>query len=198
MGGFGAYGKMPSLGDFFRIGIGPGFTDPWDRWLQSTLLAAREALGDRWQACYFSAPIWRFTLAAGLTGPDAAQGVMMPSVDRVGRQFPLTLVTLLPGAPDPMQAHLSATPVFDALEHLALDALDDAMTRDLLATRLAAQTPPPRPLSGTARRRASVWSALLADDTRFLTTEGLPSPLQVTALFDCDAAHWHTATGATS
>ena len=37
------------------------------------------------------APIWRFALAPGVAGPLPMLGVMMPSVDRVGRQFPLTL-----------------------------------------------------------------------------------------------------------
>ncbi len=79
-----------------------------------------------------SAPIWRFTLDAGVAGPQAALGVLMPSVDRVGRQFPLTLAALLPGVP----AHPVAEDTFAALEELALDALED-LPRDALLARLA-------------------------------------------------------------
>ncbi len=42
------------------------------------------------------APIWRFLLPAGACGAQAALGVWLPSVDRVGRQFPLALCALAP------------------------------------------------------------------------------------------------------
>jgi type VI secretion system protein ImpM len=31
---FGAFGKMPSLGDFFRFGLPADFVSAWDDWLQ--------------------------------------------------------------------------------------------------------------------------------------------------------------------
>ena len=89
--GYGAYGKLPALGDFVRIGLGRDFVSAWDEWLQSGLLALSESLGEQWEALYMSAPIWRFSLQAGDAGPAPVSGVMMPSVDRVGRKFPLTL-----------------------------------------------------------------------------------------------------------
>jgi len=133
----GAFGKMPALGDFFRIALPPGFTDPWDAWQQRMLMAARGALGGRWQGCYLSAPIWRFTLAAGIAGPWAVQGVLMPSVDRVGREYPLTLAMMRPPVDAALPAHLAADATFDAMEALALAALDDDMTREGLAQGLA-------------------------------------------------------------
>lgn len=147
MEGFGAFGKMPALGDFFRIALPPGFEAPWDEWVQEGLLAARAALADRWQDCFFSAPIWRFTLAPTLAGRAAVQGVLMASVDRVGRQFPLTLVAALRGAgpPDVVTAHLTADACFAELEDVALDALDDRMTIRALAQRLQSISPPIAP-----------------------------------------------------
>ncbi len=50
--GFGAYGKIPSLGDFLRLGIAPGFARPWDGWLQAAMTEARGLLGERWTGCY--------------------------------------------------------------------------------------------------------------------------------------------------
>ena len=41
MSTFGAYGKMPSLGDFFRINASRGFVEPWDIWLQTGMQEAR-------------------------------------------------------------------------------------------------------------------------------------------------------------
>ena len=93
--GVGAFGKMPSAGDFFRLNAPPGFVRAWDGWLQQAMLEGQRALGPAWDDAYMSAPIWRFTLTAGLAGPHKAQGVLMPSVDRVGRRFPLTLMRAL-------------------------------------------------------------------------------------------------------
>lgn len=136
-GGFGAYGKMPALGDFFRVNISTGFVEAWDAWLQDRLTGARAALGDRWQDSYMSAPIWRFTLAGGLAGAAPVIGVMMASVDRVGRQFPLTLAGMLPANAAVSEAHLLLAESFEALEEIALDTLDDTTTREVLAGRLA-------------------------------------------------------------
>ena len=215
---FGAFGKMPSLGDFLRMDLPQGFVDPWDRWLQEGMLAARAALGEGWQDCYFSAPIWRFTLSPGLAGAAAMQGVMMMSVDRVGRQFPLTLASPLGDLQAPVLAHLRAGEGFAALEALALDALEDTMTRDLLQTRLAAM-PLPAPAampvlmqaqgglvvladngdltsSLAARqvagkfRKPSVWTADVGRQARMMVCEGLPAGGQMTGLFDMAAHVW--------
>lgn len=215
---FGAFGKMPSLGDFFRIELPQGFVDPWDRWLQEGLVAARAALGARWQDNYFSAPIWRFSLSPGLAGAAAVFGVMMMSVDRVGRQFPLTLAMTLPDGTDPLLAHLGGERVFVALEAVALDALEDTMTRDRLAANLDAVPAPEaaRPSSGVRRepggvvvigtgdlipliavdalrstiRRPSVWSTDIGGETRMMVCEGLPAGGQLVGMFDLGARVW--------
>lgn len=218
-GRFGAFGKMPSLGDFFRAEVAPSFVDPWDRWLQEAIPEARGALGDRWQDCYFSAPIWRFSLAAGSAGAAAVIGVMMMSVDRVGRQFPLTLAAALPDGTDPVLAHFVSASLFYDLEGIALAALEDGFTRDMLTERLSAPAPAERPAplsvargigglvasggdpaglpSGLAAsfiagqfRRPSLWSADLETGTRFMACEGLPRGGQAIGLFDLSAQIW--------
>jgi type VI secretion system protein ImpM len=219
MGGFGVFGKMPALGDFFRFDIDTAFVIAWDAWLQTGLPRVRADLGARWTECYTTAPIWRFTLTAGLAGPQGAQGVVMPSIDRVGRQFPLTLAMALPAGRSAILAHLSAARSFAALELVALDALDDAMTRDRLADRVRAIRPQPMPRAphcaqgpgimalrvsdGTdpgyaaaalaapgGFRSPSVWSAVLDGDTRLMLAEGLPGPRRLRALFDLNADIW--------
>jgi len=87
----GFFGKIPSRGDFVRAGLPRSFISPWDEWLQAMLPASREALGETWQDAWMEAPIWRFLIQPGICGPDAVLGVFMPSVDRAGRYFPLTL-----------------------------------------------------------------------------------------------------------
>jgi type VI secretion system protein ImpM len=223
MAGFGAFGKTPSLGDFFRVDISADFVVPWDRWLQQVLLRVRADLGDRWQGCYTSAPIWRFSLSAGLAGPVGALGVLMPSVDRVGRQFPLTVMTPVPAGRSAIQVHFAARETFEALEHVALDALCDSMTRDALTMRLhrIRLGTLPGPLicqqgPGSLLLRAqdqqdmghalaahelertfhapSVWSSVLDSDSRIMTLDGLPRFDHMQGLFDLHAPIWRTGT----
>uniref|UniRef100_UPI0013C2CB68 type VI secretion system-associated protein TagF n=1 Tax=Pseudomonas viridiflava TaxID=33069 RepID=UPI0013C2CB68 len=49
-----------------------------------------------WLDAYLVSPLWRFAVPANLLGSQPVAGVMMPSIDRVGRYFPLTIACLLP------------------------------------------------------------------------------------------------------
>ena len=92
----GFYGKLPARGDFVRAGLPRDFTDPWDDWLQSVIAGSRSLMGDDWLPAFLEAPVWRFTLPAGMCGSHAALGLMLPSVDRAGRYFPLMFAALSP------------------------------------------------------------------------------------------------------
>ncbi len=119
-----------------------------------------------------SAPIWRFTLAPGLAGRYPVFGVLMPSVDRVGRQFPLTLVARGEGTTEAVYAQL---------EEIALASLEDDMTRaglqmalNNIASGEFAQAGPP----------GSDWKALMGQGTLEMTAPGLPAGAQALRLFD--------------
>ncbi len=214
---FGAYGKIPALGDFFQLSLPRSFVAPWDDWLQETLTRARSALGPRWQDCYLTAPVWRFTLSAGLAGPASVVGVLMPSVDTVGRLFPLTLAAPLGGAA-PAALH-GAWEGFDRLETLARAMLEEGATKAALAHGLAGVTLPgpvraplrsaatgmrlvraPGVTSGLCALGAaefcagfaapSVWSTATEDGARHLAADGLPGPQAAAALFDPAAELW--------
>ena len=121
---FGFYGKLPCQGDFVTRRLPWEFTEIWDAWMQRSLLAAREQLGERWLEHYLSTPVWRFRLAAGLAGPQGWVGLWFPSVDRVGRHFPLTIATPVPAdAGEPMLVADNDERWID-LEDQALKALD--------------------------------------------------------------------------
>ena len=92
----GLYGKLPSHGDFLQRRVPPGFLTPWDEWLQQGLAASRATLADQWTSTCRTSPVWRFALSASACGRAAIAGLMGPSVDRVGRFFPLTLMWTLP------------------------------------------------------------------------------------------------------
>jgi len=92
----GWFGKLPSSGDFVTRRVHPSFIERWDAWLNAMLAGSRERLGAGWRETFLSAPAWRFVLAPGVIGADGWAGVIMPSVDSVGRYFPLTVVSQLP------------------------------------------------------------------------------------------------------
>lgn len=137
----GIFGKLPWLGDFVTRRLPHSFVEPWDDWLQRGMAATREALGDGWLDSFLTAPVWRFLLPAGSAGPAMA-GLLMPSVDRVGRYFPLTLASPLDADPGP-EAPLRAAAWFDALERTALAALDDATAPEAWEAAVEGLGPPP-------------------------------------------------------
>lgn len=147
----GWHGKLPSLGDFASRRLAPAFLDPWDRWLGQSLLALQTTRPTDWLADYLHCPSWRFLLCPGvLPGPaggEAWAGVLLPSVDRVGRYFPLTLVRPL-GAAVPDSGALQALWDWLArLEELALDTLDEDWSPERLEGELARMATPPWPHS---------------------------------------------------
>jgi type VI secretion system protein ImpM len=123
--GAGFHGKLPARGDFITGNLPRSFLEPWDAWLQAGIAASRDQLGDRWLPMYLDSPIWRFVLSPGACGPGSWAGILMPSVDKVGRYFPLTIAQALAGAASAIGTVTAATPWFERAESLALRALDD-------------------------------------------------------------------------
>jgi type VI secretion system protein ImpM len=119
----GLYGKLPSHGDFLRRRIADAFVDRWDAWLQRCMAASRSALGERWLDMYLTSPAWRFACAPGVCGASGMIGLMAPSVDRVGRYFPLTLAAELPERVPLIAAATAAAPFFHHAERLVIDTL---------------------------------------------------------------------------
>lgn len=117
---FGFFGKLPARGDFVSAGLPRSFIRPWDSWLRRVLPAALDSLGDAWD----DAPIWRFRLAEGICGADPVLGVLLPSHDRVGRRFPLTVASAVSGSEDGALA---------AAEQLGCDAIRQGLPPERLA-----------------------------------------------------------------
>lgn len=144
----GFHGKLPSRGDFVRAGLPAGFVAPWDAWLQGVLPGSRALLGERWHPAWMEAPVWRFLLHAGECGPDAALGLWMPSVDAVGRAFPLTIAAVFANGPAAL-----AEGWLDAAETCGRDALASGMDPAELASRL-----PAAPLEGAGEGTSGWWT----------------------------------------
>jgi type VI secretion system protein ImpM len=120
----GWYGKIPGTGDFIARRVPVSFSDPWDRWLQGAIEGSKQRLGASWRDTFLSMPAWRFALGPGVVGANAWAGLMVPSVDAVGRYFPLTVACALPSASlDVVATLLGAGRWFDEIETIALEAI---------------------------------------------------------------------------
>ena len=147
--GPGLYGKISEKGDFVTRRLARGFVEPWDAWLQAAMAHSREKLGEDWLPVYLNAPIWRFVLSAGICGDAVMAGVLMPSIDKVGRHFPLALVAEADPAAVPTALFAAAAEWFAGLEDLALSTLEDDFAFEAFDEALAGCGPPPQAGAGT-------------------------------------------------
>lgn len=155
----GFFGKLPSRGDFIGRQLPKSFVAPWDAWLQAAIAHSRTRMGeDAWRECYCTSPIWRFALGAGLCGADPYAGIMMPSMDRVGRYYPLVIAASLAPEGPLLALPMASEAWFQQAEQVALAALErdeldlDAFSRQVgaLGAPLALDTPPAKTTSGNA------------------------------------------------
>ena len=189
----GYYGKVATHGDFVARRLPPSFIDGWDAWLQAGLLHCQQTSGRDWLDIYCNGPVWHFALSAGLCGPDAMVGVMIPSVDRVGRYFPLTLCAVMdadggghdePGAL-PADLFERSAAWFDTLEKLALSSLLEgfalaSMDLSLIAMGLNGAPPWMPAMAGLAAFRTAGSPRM---GPTVMTSAGLPPPAQFRTMF---------------
>ena len=126
----GLYGKLPAYGDFLTRNLVSDFVEPWDDWLQCYVSATREQIGEGWLEIYLTSPIWRFVLSTGVIDDQNWAGVIMPSVDRVGRYFPLSIVRSFSPQFSPVNFILGQQHWYEEIESLCLLALEDNMNVD--------------------------------------------------------------------
>ena len=132
----GLYGKLPAYGDFIFRNLNTSFISPWDEWLQHFISGSQEQMGDDWLDIYLTSPIWRFVLSPGVIDSNMWAGLLMPSVDRVGRYFPISLVKPFAENINPVKFLLEQKEWFDSLEVQCLSALDGSIDADALIERV--------------------------------------------------------------
>jgi len=86
------YGKLACLGDFATRRLPQDTAQRLDGWLAQGVDASRAQLGEGWLNVYLTSPLWRFAWAPGVLDASWWFGLMMPSVDNVGRYFPLVVL----------------------------------------------------------------------------------------------------------
>jgi type VI secretion system protein ImpM len=136
----GFFGKVPARGDFVSRRVPAALAKTWEEFLSRLVVDARAQLAEDWEEEWLIAPLWHFVLGRQICPPAGAAGVLMASVDRVGRLYPFTIIG--PAAPGVPHQGGAWTPWNEAIEALSLDALEDDFDPDTFDVALASVGPP--------------------------------------------------------
>jgi type VI secretion system protein ImpM len=147
-------GKLPARADFVSRRLPVALVEEWHVWLAEILAAARAELGDDWLDCYLRGPIWRFAL-----GPEMISGTLMPSVDGVGRYFPLTIIRRFASMVALAEFAIGGAEWFAAAEAVSLAALEDGADLPAIDDRIAALPAPPAAAGTSTMTRAMALEA---------------------------------------
>lgn len=134
----GLFGKLPAHGDFIHRNLPSTFINVWDEWLQHFISGSREQMGQEWLDIYLTSPIWRFVLSEGVVDQHAWAGILIPSVDKVGRYFPFSVVRKLPDQTNPLEFLSIQNDWFENVEEVVLQALQGEFEVDDLMTQINA------------------------------------------------------------
>ena len=134
----GCYGKIPTLGDFLSRNLQATFVEAWDGWLRRVMAVCVRAGGERWVDHYLSSPIWRFAIGPGIVGPAAKAGILVPSVDSVGRCFPLTVAVDVPEGLPLVDLATAWADGYERAEIMAIGALGRGLAPEAFVDRVAA------------------------------------------------------------
>lgn len=137
----GVFGKLPAHGDFIHRNLSSKVINVWDGWLQTFVGSTQERLADAWLEIYLTSPIWRFCLSEGVVDDHKWAGIVLPSVDRVGRYFPFSVMSKVSANTVPSEFIVSQQAWFECLELVALKALDGQLQVDRLVDEINAVAP---------------------------------------------------------
>ncbi len=120
----GAYGKVPQMGDFVRVGCKP--MPAFEQWLEAGMAAGEKKHGATWPAVYGAGAIHAFAFRPAAAARDGSVlvGVLKPSHDSVGRKFPLVVFAQLPEQRVAALPHLLPLLLGDFLEAATVAAMD--------------------------------------------------------------------------
>ena len=143
------FGKLPSRGDFIARSMPRLLQRPFEDWLIPLVQQTRTDLGGQWNSVWRGAGPWRFWIGPDVLGGSwqrdlrkaaheinsaggAVTGVLLPSADRHGRDFPLVLV-LADGL-----ARLMPPPVTTPPDRAWYDMCDDLLYSARAETEISA------------------------------------------------------------
>lgn len=138
------FGKLPCVGDFCSHNMPTAMFDALDQWLSTAMKIGQDTHGEAWTRAYFQTPMHGFVLGNHVL-PELEEhmmvGVIMPSVDKVGRTFPFVLLEKLPirnssGEPGMALGMDALTEWFSQAYAMCAAAMNDEWTLDRLAAEL--------------------------------------------------------------
>ena len=126
------FGKIRAKGDFVSRNLDYQVQEYLDGWLQEAFSISQEQIGSDWLKYYLTSPIWRFVISNQKINKDII-GFMMPSIDKVGRYYPLFMLEVFEdGKLCGADLHCKS---FSQLEELAMSTLDgDAKSTEFFAS----------------------------------------------------------------
>ena len=131
------YGKLACLGDFATRRLPQDTARLLDAWLAQGVDTSRAQLGERWLNVYLTSPLWRFAWAPGVLDAAWWFGLLMPSVDNVGRYFPLVVLQSRTEAPAGGDALDRLEHWYAAVARAALRTLQTGSSLDQFEAELA-------------------------------------------------------------
>lgn len=134
---YGLFGKLPMHGDFVHRNLSTAFISCWDEWMQHYIAGSKEQIGDDWLDIYLTSPIWRFVFSPGVVDENHWAGILMPSVDQVGRYYPFSVMLKLPAEINPLEYISLQNDWYENIEELSLQALDGEFDIDELLNELS-------------------------------------------------------------
>lgn len=212
----GFFGKLLSRGDFVSRGLPPALVSQWDDWLQQSMGYSQQQLGSQWRDIYLTSPLWHFFLRPGCLDTQGWTGLLMPSIDRVGRHYPLLIAAPLQGPSVTLEVCQQGWRSWHrTAEQLARQSLQGQLTPEVLEDSLNLQALPTLSLSpaeGMLSRalhlpdHAQLTLQNLSATTSFwwtsgsprispciLACNGLPAPEHFQALLSGDWHGWESA-----
>lgn len=123
------YGKLPGTGDFASRRLDAEHIAALDSWLSKVMASLQTQDPVGWLQNYLESPGWKFLWMPEAT-PSPWQGrawlgLVMPSVDSVGRYFPLALLMPFESLPSSVEEIEAVWQWLQALDQAAARALDN-------------------------------------------------------------------------
>jgi type VI secretion system protein ImpM len=125
------FGKVPRMGDFLRVGSGGPAGESLEQFVEQGLGLAESKRGSAWPSVYAAGATYAFVYRPprSTNVRDALVGVIKPSMDSVGRRFPLVVYApAIPrgNVPWPHVLPIALGDFLDAAANLLIEA--DAVT----------------------------------------------------------------------
>ena len=135
---YGFYGKLPAVGDFVQRNLPSTTIAALDAWLQQGMYLLSQQ-GQTFEDSYMVSHVGFFVIPAQVWADQPVAGIIMPSVDRVGRLFPLVFLQSY-AAHQPIDLG-ALTSDLEQASSIAVSALQHRLSPDELYQRLRATAP---------------------------------------------------------